>query len=162
MSQPLSEQLRQDSSDHRVLTGLFLKQRYRQKLRSDIGQCNNICCSRFLGQQRGQRGLSDTTRGFKQNYAPYASQYGARGMQGGGLNSGVYQKSMANYVGDYYRDFGRQQQDLASNMQQFDLDQGRRDMWRQEELNNIDMDRYRNIASSAQNLQALRDWLGGL
>lgn len=117
---------------------------------------------RFLSQQRGQRGLNDMTRSFKQNYAPMASQYGARGMAGGGLTSGVHQRAMANYVGDYYRDFGRGQQDLANTVQQYDLDQSMRDAWRQEELTNIELERYRNIASAAQNLQALRDWLGGI
>lgn len=116
---------------------------------------------RFLSKQRGQRGLSDTTRNFKQSYAPYASQFGARGLTGGGLTSGVHQRAMANYVGDYYRDFGRQQQDLANTMQQYDIDQGMRDMWREEELRNIDLERYRNIASAAQSLNALREWLGG-
>lgn len=117
---------------------------------------------RFLGQQRGNRNLADTTRSFKRGYTPYAAQFGARGLAGAGVNSGVRQQAMANYVGDYYRNYGRQQQGLAQEMQQYDLDQGLRDMWRQEELTNIDLDRYRNIASAAQNLTALRQWLGGI
>lgn len=117
---------------------------------------------RFLSQQRGNRNLADTTRNFKQNYAPYASQFGARGLSTGGVQSGVRQRAMGNYVGDYYRNYGRQQQDLANEMQQFDMNQSLMDMWRAEELAAIDQQRTFDIASAAQNLEALREWLGGI
>lgn len=117
---------------------------------------------RFLGQQRGNRALGDTTRNFKQGYAPRAAQYGARGLAGAGVQSGVRQQAMANYVGDYYRDYGRQQQDLANSMQQYDMNQSMMDAWRAEELANIEQQRTYDIASAARNLEALREWLGGI
>lgn len=117
---------------------------------------------RFISQQRGQRNLNDQTRLFKQGYAPYVSQYGARGLAGGGVSSGVRDQGVGRYVGDYYRDFGRTQQDLAQNMQTYDLNQAQMDLWRQEELSNIDLDRQRAIASTAANLNALRNYLGGI
>lgn len=117
---------------------------------------------RFLSQQRGQRGLSDTTRNFERGYSPLAASYGARGLSGGGVNSGARQQAMANYVGDYYTNYGRQQQDLAGALQGYDLDQGLRDSWRQEELMNIELDRSRSMSESAQRLDALRAWLGGI
>lgn len=125
-------------------------------------QASQNAYGRFLGLQRGQRGLSDMTRGFKQNYAPMAAQYGARGLAGPGVQSGVRERGVGDYVGNYYRDFGRGQQDLANQLQGFDMNQGLLDSWRQEALSNIDLERYRNIAGSASNLQALRDWLGGI
>lgn len=117
---------------------------------------------RFLGLQRGQRGLDDMTRGFKQGYAGQASQYGQRGLATSGVQSGVRQQGIANYVGDYARNYGRGQQDLANSLQGYDLNQSTLDGWRQEALSNIDLQRYRDIASAATNLQALRDWLGGI
>lgn len=115
---------------------------------------------RFLGQQRGERGLSDMTRSFKQGYAPLAAQYGSRGLAGAGVQSGVRQQGVGNYVTDYYRNFGRGQQDLANTLQGYDLNQSTLDSWRQEALSNIDLERYREMANAASNLQSLRSWLG--
>ena len=117
---------------------------------------------RFLSQQRGQRGLSDTTKNFNRGYTPLAASYGARGLAGGGVNSGARQQAMANYVGDYYTNYGRQQQDLAQALQGYDLDQSTRDLWRQEELSNIEQERINGMAQTAQNLEALRAWLGSI
>src|SRR6186997_1315087 len=68
---------------------------------------------RFLAQQRGERGLGDTTRQFQQSYAPYKAQFGQRGLAGNGIQSGVQQQAMANYAGDYMRNYGYQAQDLT-------------------------------------------------
>lgn len=117
---------------------------------------------RFLSQQRGQRGLSDMTDTFKRQYAPYRSSFAARGLSGGNVTSGVTQNAMRNYVGDYYREFGRGQQDLAQNLQQYDLGQAQLDSWRQDELSNLQLRQAQEIASAAQNLEALRAYLGGI
>ena len=117
---------------------------------------------RFLGQQRGQRTLSDTTRNFQRGYPSLAASYGARGLSGGGLNSGVRSRGVGEYVGDYYRDFGRQQQDLANTLQGYDLSQAQRDAWREEELRNLELQQAYDVASAAQQLSALRDYLGGI
>lgn len=118
--------------------------------------------SRFLSQQRGQRGLSDTTAQFERGYPNYRAQFGARGLQGGGLNSGITQAAMQRYVGDYYQNFGRQQQDLTQNLQQYDLSQSQLDSWRQNELANLQLQQAQEIANAAQNLEALRAYLGGI
>lgn len=117
---------------------------------------------RFLSQQRGQRGLSDITDMFKRNYAPYRSTFAARGLSGGNVTSGITQNAMRNFVGDYYRDFGRSQQDLAQNLQQYDLNQSQLDAWRQDELSNLQLRQAQEIAQAAQNLEALRAYLGGI
>lgn len=117
---------------------------------------------RFLSQQRGQRGLSDTTQTFERGYPNYRAQFGARGLMGSGITSGTQQAAMRRYVGDYQTALGRQQQDLTQNLQQYDLGQSQLDLWRQDELANLELQRAQEIANAAQNLQALRAWLGGI
>jgi len=117
---------------------------------------------RFLSQQRGSRDLGDQTRNFQQSWPGYRAQFGQRGLSGSGVNSGVQQASMANYIGDYNRQYGRTQQDITQGLQQYDLSQAQLDSIRQDELMNIEMQRAQEIASTAASLAALQQYLGGL
>lgn len=117
---------------------------------------------RFLSQQRGQRGLSDMTDQFNRNYTPYRSTFAQRGLAGGDVSSGIQRGAMQRYVGDYYQNYGRAQQDLTQNLQQYDLSQSQLDSWRQNELANLQLQQAQEIASAAQNLEALRAYLGGI
>lgn len=117
---------------------------------------------RFLSQQRGQRGLSDLTSNFQRTYAPQRAAWNARGLGGGGITSGSQQQAMRNFVGNYYQDFGRAQQDLTGQLQQYDLGQSQLDSWRENELANLQLRQAQEIAQAAQNLEALRAYLGGI
>jgi hypothetical protein len=71
------------------------------------------------------------------------------------------QRSMQNYVGDYYRDYARAGQDQTQGLQQFDLEQNRMDAWRTGSLADLELQRTQEIANAAQNLEALRAYFGG-
>lgn len=116
---------------------------------------------RFLSQQRGSRQLSDQTRTFKRSMPGFTSQFGARGLSGPNAQSGVMQRSMQNYVGDYYRNQARTGQDMTQGLQQYDLEQARLDDWRQGSLADLQLQRTQDIASAAQNLEALKTYFGG-
>lgn len=122
----------------------------------------NNAYGRFISQQRGQRNLGDKERSFKRNWAPYKASFGQRGLQGAGIGSGVAQKSMQNYMGDYGRDYLRTQQDLTQGLQQYDQNQSNLDAWRSNALVDLESDKANQIALAAQNLEALRQLLGGL
>ena len=117
---------------------------------------------RFVSQQRGQRDLSDMTRGFKQGFGGYSSQFGQRGIGGAGVKSGVMQKAMGNYIGDYQRQYQRGSQDLTEQLRQFDLQNTQLTAQRNTALSDIKMQKAREIAFAAQNIEALRQILGGL
>lgn len=117
---------------------------------------------RFVSKQRGQRGLDDMTRGFKQGFGGYSAQFGQRGMSAPGVQSGVMQKAMGSYVGDYNRQFQRGQQDLTEELRQFDLQRTQLGAQRQGALADINTQKAREIAFAAQNIEALRQILGGL
>ena len=117
--------------------------------------------SRFLSQQRGQRGMNDMTQGFKRSYPGFGASFAPRGMAGPGVNSGVMQRSMKNYVGDYTRGFARAGQDLTGELQNYDLQRADLDSWRTRSLADIEMAKQREIANAAQYLEALRPLFGG-
>jgi len=117
---------------------------------------------RFLSQQRGERSLADTTQQFNRGYAPYKAQYGQRGLAGGGIQSGVQQQAMANYAGDYARNYGYQQQDLTQQLQQYDMNQNNLTAFHQQSLADIEAQKAQSIANDAQAIEYLRQLVGGL
>lgn len=116
---------------------------------------------RFLSQQRGSRSLGDTTQNFKRGYAPMRSQYGQRGLSGGGLRSGAMQGAMQRYVGDYYQNYGRQAQDVTQDLQGYDLNQARLNSWRTSSMADLDLQQAQEIARAAENIEALKQYYGG-
>ena len=117
---------------------------------------------RFISQQRGQRGLGDSYRGYQRQFPQQTAQFGRRGLSGSGVSSGVMRNSMNNFVGDFARGYGRQQQDMTQNLQQFDLGQVNLDAWRQQQMQAIDAQKQRDIANDASQLEYLRSIVGGL
>ena len=122
----------------------------------------NNAYSRFLSQQRGQRSLGDMSRSFGRQFPIYKASFGQRGLSGGAVNSGTMRQSMANYVGDYARDFGRQQQDLTQQLQQHDLELDRLGAFRQQSLADIEAEKAQAIANDAAAIEYLRSLVGGL
>jgi len=118
--------------------------------------------SRTLAQQRGNRSLSDMSRTFKRQLPTFTSQFGQRGLGGGGIQSGVMQQSMSNYLGDYTRSYGNAQNDLTNELRGFDLSGAQLGAQRTSGLADIELARNREIAVAAQNIEALRARLGGL
>ena len=117
---------------------------------------------RFISQQRGQRDMGDMSRSFGRQMPQYKASFGQRGLSGGGIKSGAMQQSMQNYVGDYSQQYGRQQQDLTSQLQGYDFNQQNMDAWRQQSLAGIESQKANDIAGAAQNLEYLRELVGGL
>jgi hypothetical protein len=117
---------------------------------------------RFVSKQRGQRELNDMSRGFQQGFPSYSAQFGQRGFGGGGVQSGVMQKAMGNYLGDYQRQYSRGTQDLTEQLRQFDLQRTQLTADRDSALSDIKMAKAKEIAFAAQNIEALKQILGGL
>jgi hypothetical protein len=57
---------------------------------------------------------------------------------------------------------GRAQQDLTGELQQADMRQGQYDAWRQQSLAAIEAEKAQAIANDAQNIEWLRQMVGGL
>lgn len=112
--------------------------------------------SRFLSQQRGERTIGDYTRDFKRAVPGYTAGYAKRGLAGGGVQSGVYQNAMRNYVGDYGQNLNRLYADQQNETNQFDLNQANLQAQRDRAIADMEVDKAREIANAAYYLNVLR------
>lgn len=117
--------------------------------------------SQTLAQNRGNRNLSFMKSEFSRGVPSFTSQFGQRGF-GGGIRSGVMQRAMSNYLGDFQRNYSTQENDLADSLRQYDLQSAQLGAQRTSALADIELQKAREIAFAAQNIQALRGMLGGL
>ena len=117
--------------------------------------------SRTLSQQRGSRQQADFRQGFQRSLPKFTGSFARRGMTGGGIQSGVFQNAMRNYVGDYTRDLGRMQEDYFIQDQQFGFDQARFTAERDNALADLAAQKAALIAQTAQQIAALKPYIGG-
>jgi hypothetical protein len=138
-------------------------ERQKRDVEYDYGnQSATNAYGRFLSQQRGERSLGDMSTQFGRSYAPYKAQFGQRGLAGPGVQSGVQQQAMSNYVGDYAQQYGRAQQDLTQQLQQFDQNQNNLTAFHQQSLGDIEAAKAASIANDAGAIEYLRAMVGGL
>lgn len=138
-------------------------ERQKNQVEYDYGnQAATNAYGRFLGQQRGSRQLGDMTQNFQRSYPGYRAQFGRRGIAGPGVRSGVQRQAMSNYLGDYAQQYGRAQQDITQEQQQFDLNDQRLGAFRQQSLADIEAAKAQAIANDAQALEYLRNLVGGI
>lgn len=116
---------------------------------------------RFVGQQRGDRGIADYTQNYGRQAPKFTASYARRGLAGGGNQSGVYQNAMRNYVGDYQQGLNRQYADQQTEANQFDLNQAQFGAQRDVELADIETQKAQEIANAAAYLNALKGQFGG-
>jgi len=117
---------------------------------------------RFLSQQRGERSLGDMTTNFNRQLPNYRASFAQRGIAGPGVNSGIMRRSMANYLGDYARDYSRQQQDTTQEAQNYDLQSAQLDAYLNNSMAALEQSKQNDIANAALAIEALRPYLGSL
>lgn len=117
--------------------------------------------SQTLARNRGNRDLSFMNTSFKRSVPGFTSQFGQRGF-GGGNQSGVMQQAMGNYLGDFQREYSGAQNDLTDQLRQYDLQSAQLGAQRISSLADIQLQKAREIAFAAQNIEAIKAALGGL
>ena len=117
--------------------------------------------ARTLAQQRGNRSLNLMQQGFQRQTPNFLAGFAQRGF-GGGVQSGVMQRSMQNYVNDFTQQYGGAQNDLTSQLRQYDLTGTQLGAQRSGGLADLELQKAREIAYAAQNIEALRQSLGGV
>ena len=117
---------------------------------------------RFLGQQRYRRNRGDAERQFGRDYGRQTAAHARRNTAGPGMRSGVHQRGMRQYVGDYARAQQRLSEDFGQQGQQYDIDQMNRDSWRTQALSDLEAEKANQIALTGQNLEMLKQLFGGL
>jgi len=117
--------------------------------------------SRMIAQQRGNRQISDYRREWSQSVPKFTSSYAQRGLAGPGIRTGVYQKAMNQYVGDYTRGLGRMQTDFANDLNQYTMRTGQLAADREQALADVQAAKYRNMALAGMYLKNLKPLYGG-
>ena len=117
--------------------------------------------ARNRASQKGQQGLADFRQGFQRQLPKFTAGFGRRGLAGGGIQSGVFQGAMQNYVGDYTKNLGRMEQDVWDTDQQYNFDQQRFAADRDQALASLQAQKALLIAQTAQHINGLRPYLGG-
>lgn len=117
--------------------------------------------SKTLSQQRGNRQIGDMRRGFGRELPKFGAQFGRRGLAGSGIRSGVMQRAMNNYIGDYTRNLGRAQGDMSDNLREFDMNEARFAAERDSTLAGLEAQKAALIAQTAQHIMGLKPLMGG-
>jgi hypothetical protein len=142
-------------------TAFYDQQANDLKYRVNTDRASNAY-GRFLSQQRGERNLGDMSRNFNRTLPGFRAGFAQRGMAGPGIQSGVMQRSMGNYLGDYSRSYGRAAEDAQQDLQQYDLAGAQLDATLHNGLADIERNKQNDIANAALAIEALRPYLGGL
>lgn len=116
---------------------------------------------RFNAQQRGDRNAFDYTQSYQRQAPTFTSSYARRGLTGGGVQSGVYQNALKNYVGDYTTGLNRMYADTQNELNQYDLNAANLQAERDRAFADIEVDKAKEIANAAQYLTLLRNQYGG-
>lgn len=115
-----------------------------------------------LARNRGNRGLNLMQSEFRRGVPGFTSTFAQRGFGGGGVRSGVMQRAMSDYLGDFQRDYSGARNDLTDQLRQFDLQAAQLGSQRTSALADLQLQKQREIAFAAQNIEALRGIFGGL
>ena len=117
--------------------------------------------SRNAAQVSGNRNVADFRQGFRRNLPKWGAGFAQRGLSGGGIQSGVHNRAMQNFLGDYTRDMGRMQEDNFNTDQQFGFNQAQFTADRDSAMADIATRKAQMIAQTAQGIASLRPYLGG-
>ena len=132
-------------------------QNQRRNLTSDFAarKANNTF-NRATARRDGKRREDDTRRNFRRGAPRVTQNFASRGMG----NSGVYQRALQEYTGDYSRDLGRQTEDRYSTDQRYGLEDAGYKAEYDREIGQMDLDKARMIAETAQGITGLRPLMG--
>jgi len=132
-------------------------QNQRRNLTSDFAarKANNTF-ARAQSRRDGSRREADTRRQFKRGAPRVTQNFASRGLG----SSGVYQRALQNYTGDYSRDLARQTEDRYAQDQQYALNNAGYQAEYDRQLGQMELDKARMIAETAAGITGLRPLMG--
>lgn len=111
--------------------------------------------------QRGNRDMNQFRQGFERQLPSFTAQQTQRGLGGGGIQSGVMQNAMRNYIGDYTNQMGQMQQDFNAGISNFDAQQALAGDYYQKTMSDLELEKAQAIANTADGLVQLQQLYGG-
>jgi hypothetical protein len=113
--------------------------------------------SRRLAQQRGSRELMKIDKDASMGLEGFGAGYGNRGLR----NSGIFRNAASEYSQDWTQQRNDQLDALRQQLAQYTLQDSQSKAGYQESLANIELEKQRDILSTASALQGLRPFIGG-
>lgn len=112
--------------------------------------------ARMLAQQRGSRSLGEFQRQVTKQIPQFARSFGRKGLQGQGIRSGLFNRAISEFGQEAARQQGYTVQDLAEEQRQFQLREAQAKSNLEQALLDLESEKARQIAESAQGLLSLR------
>lgn len=112
--------------------------------------------ARMLAQQRGSRSLGEFQRGVTKQIPTFARSFGRKGLYGQGIKSGLFNRAISEFGQEAARQQGYTAQDLADEQRQFQLKEASAKSGLEQSLLDLEAEKARQIAESAQGLLSLR------
>jgi hypothetical protein len=138
----------------------ILQQRRDLDYQYGMNSANNAFDKAFFAR-RGSRSMDDFSRGFNRQLPSFVANQTQRGLGGGGIQSGVMNRAMRDYVGAYTRNMGRMMGDYNLGMARFDQNQTMFDENYLRTARDLQMEQADRIAATADMLTALKPLIGG-
>jgi hypothetical protein len=112
--------------------------------------------ARMLAQQRGSRSLGEFQRQVTKQIPQFGRSFGRKGLQAQGVKSGLFNRAIKEFGEEASRQQGYTTQDLAEEQRQFQLRETQARSGLEQSLLDLESEKARQIAESAQGLLALR------
>jgi hypothetical protein len=112
--------------------------------------------ARMLAQQRGSRSLGEFQRQVTKQIPQFGRSFGRKGLYGQGIKSGLFNRAIKEFGEEASRQQGYTTQDLADEQRQFQLREAQAKSSLEQSLLDLESEKARQIAESAQGLLSLR------
>jgi len=113
--------------------------------------------SRMLSQQRGSRDLMKIDKDASKGLEGFGAGYGRRGLR----NSGIFRDAASDYSQNWTQQRNDQLDALRQQLAQYDLQDAQSQSGYESTLADIELQKQRDILSTASALQGLRPFIGG-
>lgn len=108
-----------------------------------------------LGQMRGNRRISDITRQYLEGFQPKMAEYGARGLAGPNVASGIQRSALERYAANMQSDVGAAQQSLQDQLNQIALDEAANQGSLESYIADLQRQKQQDIINAATSLKGL-------
>lgn len=107
----------------------------------------------MLGQQRGQRSLAKLTKQLTEGFRPKMAEYGARGLAGPQVKSGIQRRGLERYAADMQDQLGEATQALQDEQNAYVLREAQSQADLDDYIQQLALQKQQNIINAATALR---------
>ena len=107
----------------------------------------------FQGQKRGKRTIEDLTRVYSEGYEPLASSFGARGLGGPNVKSGIRRSGLSRYAEKFQRDLGAETQNIQDDLNNIGMQEADSQAELEDYVAQLRLQKAQQIMATAASLQ---------